>query len=163
PDTRLPYWSEYNRTDYFGGEHFVVLQPVSPLPQSSWIGVAQSQCPYCPSPCAQEKGKKIKPASEAIYGRCSPLEYLEKIQWAETAFQLGEFLRGEHHSWLADLCYQAACRLCPGSRIEQLAAQRLDSNRNKRMIELINQSEDLRQIELEWVRIWHCDHPSHLA
>jgi hypothetical protein len=31
------------------------------------------------------------------------------------------------------------------------------------MTQLINQSEDLRQIELEWVRIWHSDHPSHLT
>jgi hypothetical protein len=31
------------------------------------------------------------------------------------------------------------------------------------MVELINQSEDLRQIELEWERIWFNDHPSHLT
>lgn len=37
------------------------------------------------------------------------------------------------------------------------------SDPNLRMTQLINQSEDLRQIELEWVRIWHSDHPSHLT
>jgi hypothetical protein len=28
---------------------------------------------------------------------------------------------------------------------------------------LVNQSEDLRQIEQEWSRIWFTDHPSHLT
>jgi hypothetical protein len=37
------------------------------------------------------------------------------------------------------------------------------SDPNRRMVELINQSEDLRQIELEWERIWFNDHPSHLT
>jgi hypothetical protein len=37
------------------------------------------------------------------------------------------------------------------------------SDPNRRMTELINQSEDLRQIELEWERIWFVDQPSHLT
>jgi hypothetical protein len=37
------------------------------------------------------------------------------------------------------------------------------SNPNRRVIELINNSEDYRQIELEWERIWFNDHPSHLT
>lgn len=37
------------------------------------------------------------------------------------------------------------------------------SDPNRRMAELINQSEDLRQIELEWERIWFTDQPSHLT
>jgi hypothetical protein len=37
------------------------------------------------------------------------------------------------------------------------------SDPNLRMTQLINQSEDLRQIELEWVRFWFTDHPSHLT
>jgi hypothetical protein len=37
------------------------------------------------------------------------------------------------------------------------------SDPNLRMTQLINQSEDLRQIELEWTRIWFSDHPSHLT
>ncbi|MFL5244064.1 MAG: hypothetical protein ACJ8FY_18325 [Gemmataceae bacterium] len=37
------------------------------------------------------------------------------------------------------------------------------SDPNRRMNELINQSEDLRQIELEWERIWFTDQPSHLT
>jgi hypothetical protein len=32
-----------------------------------------------------------------------------------------------------------------------------------RMQQLINQSEDLRQIENEWQRIWFTDQPSHLT
>jgi hypothetical protein len=34
---------------------------------------------------------------------------------------------------------------------------------NRRVRELLNQSEDLRQIEYEWERIWFTDMPSHLT
>jgi len=37
------------------------------------------------------------------------------------------------------------------------------SDPNMRMVQLINQSEDLRTIENEWSRIWQNDHPSHLS
>jgi len=37
------------------------------------------------------------------------------------------------------------------------------SDPNRRMTELLNVSEDLRQIELEWERIWFVDQPSHLT
>jgi hypothetical protein len=37
------------------------------------------------------------------------------------------------------------------------------SDPNRRIVELLNQSEDLRQIENEWERIWFTDHPSHLT
>jgi hypothetical protein len=37
------------------------------------------------------------------------------------------------------------------------------SDPNRRVHELINQSEDLRQIESEWERIWFTDQPSHLT
>ncbi len=37
------------------------------------------------------------------------------------------------------------------------------SDPNRRMSQLLNQSEDLRQIELEWERIWLSDMPSHLT
>jgi hypothetical protein len=37
------------------------------------------------------------------------------------------------------------------------------SDSNKRIVELLNNSEDLRQIEYEWERIWSTDQPSHLA
>ncbi|MSR31862.1 MAG: hypothetical protein EXR99_10195 [Gemmataceae bacterium] len=37
------------------------------------------------------------------------------------------------------------------------------SDPTMRMKALMNQSEDLRQIEQEWARIWFTDHPSHLT
>jgi hypothetical protein len=37
------------------------------------------------------------------------------------------------------------------------------SNPNRRVLELLNNSEDLRQIEYEWERIWFTDMPSHLT
>jgi hypothetical protein len=37
------------------------------------------------------------------------------------------------------------------------------SNPPRRIAELINTSEDLRQIEYEWERIWFTDQPSHLT
>jgi hypothetical protein len=37
------------------------------------------------------------------------------------------------------------------------------SDPNRRVRELLNQSEDLRQIEYEWERIWFTDMPSHLT
>ena len=36
------------------------------------------------------------------------------------------------------------------------------SDPNRRITELLNQSEDLRVIEEEWERIWFTDQPSHL-
>jgi hypothetical protein len=37
------------------------------------------------------------------------------------------------------------------------------SDPNRRMVELLNVSENLRMIEYEWERIWFTDHPSHLT
>ena len=37
------------------------------------------------------------------------------------------------------------------------------SDPNRRMNQLLNQSEDLRQIEYEWERIWFTDQPSHMT
>jgi hypothetical protein len=37
------------------------------------------------------------------------------------------------------------------------------SDPNRRVLELLNQSEDLRQVEYEWERIWMNDMPSHLT
>ncbi len=36
------------------------------------------------------------------------------------------------------------------------------SDPNRRIQELLNTSEDLRQIEYEWERIWFTDQPSHM-
>jgi hypothetical protein len=37
------------------------------------------------------------------------------------------------------------------------------SDPNIRINQLLNQSEDLRQIEQEWMRIWFTDQPSHMT
>jgi hypothetical protein len=37
------------------------------------------------------------------------------------------------------------------------------SDPNRRILELLNVSEDLRQIQYEWERIWFTDQPSHLT
>ena len=37
------------------------------------------------------------------------------------------------------------------------------SNPQRRIVELINQSEDLRQVELEFERFWFVDQPSHMT
>lgn len=37
------------------------------------------------------------------------------------------------------------------------------SDPNRRMKELLNTSEDLRQIQNEWERIWFTDQPSHMT
>jgi hypothetical protein len=37
------------------------------------------------------------------------------------------------------------------------------SDPNRRILEMLNNSEDLRQIEYEWERIWFTDQPSHLT
>jgi hypothetical protein len=37
------------------------------------------------------------------------------------------------------------------------------SDPNRRVLQLLNQSEDLRQVEYEWERIWMIDMPSHLT
>jgi hypothetical protein len=37
------------------------------------------------------------------------------------------------------------------------------SDPNRRMHELLVQSDDLRQIEYEWERIWFTDEPSHMT
>jgi hypothetical protein len=87
---------------------------------------------------------------------------------ANAAYELGEFLSGWQQPLLAEVCYQLAFRLCPGSRIEKLAAERLlidfsNSAAERTMTELINESEDLRQVEQEWVLFWCEDEPSNLT
>ncbi len=37
------------------------------------------------------------------------------------------------------------------------------SDPNRRILELLNNSEDLRQVQYEWERIWFTDQPSHLT
>lgn len=37
------------------------------------------------------------------------------------------------------------------------------SDPTRRIFELLNTSEDLRQVEYEWERIWFTDQPSHLT
>jgi len=37
------------------------------------------------------------------------------------------------------------------------------SDPNERMQQLLNQSEDLRQVRKEWYRFWMIDQPSHLT
>jgi hypothetical protein len=37
------------------------------------------------------------------------------------------------------------------------------SDPNRRVVELLNNSEDLRQIQSEWERIWFTDQPSHMT
>lgn len=37
------------------------------------------------------------------------------------------------------------------------------SDPNRRMHELMNTSEDMRQIQYEWERIWFTDEPSHMT
>jgi hypothetical protein len=37
------------------------------------------------------------------------------------------------------------------------------SDPNRRIQQLLNQSEDLRQLNAEWERIWFTDQPSHLT
>jgi hypothetical protein len=37
------------------------------------------------------------------------------------------------------------------------------SDPNRRMIELLNNSDDLRQMEYDWERFWFMDQPSHLT
>jgi len=37
------------------------------------------------------------------------------------------------------------------------------SDPNRRVHQLLNQSEDIRQIENEWERIWFVDQPSHMT
>ena len=37
------------------------------------------------------------------------------------------------------------------------------SDPNTRITQLLNQSEDLRQIEQEWMRFWFTDQPSHMT
>jgi len=38
-----------------------------------------------------------------------------------------------------------------------------DSHKNRRLHQLLKQSEDLRDIEKEWERIWYVDQPSHMT
>ena len=58
--------------------------------------------------------------------------------------------------WLAGLLLLTLSS--PGCLINQYS-----SDPNRRVNELINNSEDLRQMEYEWERIWFNDEPSHLT
>ena len=41
--------------------------------------------------------------------------------------------------------------------------QEYSSDPNRRIVELVNQSEDLRQLGDEWERFWMLNHPSHMS
>lgn len=45
---------------------------------------------------------------------------------------------------------------------EQKLSAKDESEANRRVKELLNQSEDLRVIRDEWMQIWYTDHPTHL-
>ena len=57
------------------------------------------------------------------------------------------------------LVFVAACVLSNAGCLLNIYS----SDPNKRIQELLNNSEDLRQIEYEWERIWFTDQPSHLT
>jgi hypothetical protein len=156
PDTKLPFPIGHDRMDkdgFYGGGKFILFRENKQT---------EFTCPYL-----QEQAKKNSgPEKSAKRVECTHLDNLEKLRWAQTAYELAEFLRWTQQWWLTDWCYELAGRLCPGSRIDDLAAERLrqySTDPNRRMLELINQSKDLREIELEWTRLWFTDHPSQLT
>ena len=60
---------------------------------------------------------------------------------------------------LLPLVFVAACVLNNAGCLLNIYS----SDPNRRIVELLNNSEDLRQIEYEWERIWFTDQPSHLT
>jgi hypothetical protein len=60
---------------------------------------------------------------------------------------------------LLPLLFVAACVLNSAGCLINIYS----SDPNRRIIELLNNSEDLRTIQSEWERIWFTDQPSHLT
>jgi hypothetical protein len=63
----------------------------------------------------------------------------------------------------------SAITVAPGTtqsykpRTKTSSSQKYSSDPNRRLSELLKQSEDLRKIEYEWERIWFTDQPSHMT
>src|SRR5262249_30864825 len=75
-------------------------------------------CPY--------QGKQLKRQSDDTSSHeCTVLENLKELELAHSAYQFAEFLRVLHEPGWAELWYEFASKLCPGSRIDQLAAEQL--------------------------------------
>jgi protein involved in polysaccharide export with SLBB domain len=108
------------------------------------------------------------------------LANLEKLHQADRLFELAADLLHEGYVCEAVACYDVIRALVPGSRYETRVSDALadlmlrltgletpaDSavkDPKERTEELLKDSEDLRQIEEEWQRIWFTDEPSHLT
>jgi hypothetical protein len=118
-----------------------------------------TSCPYL-----REKAQKAKDAQkQAVQVESDPVENLKKLQLARFAYQCAEFLNGLGQPELATSWYWFASKLCPGSRIDELAQKRGEELAKQHVKGLI-ESPDIRQVELEWDRPWiGNDHPSHLT
>jgi hypothetical protein len=179
------------------------------MPKEEKAAKTDFTCPYLRQQAADRHVRQMADpdVTQDVLGN------LNKLLEADCLFELaGELLRAGCVSE-ATACYDAVCRLVPGSRFEAQVAEALaefgvgapaeaaeepksepqgkvdtdswldllgrladalglpvprfinvySSDPNVRIQELINDSEDLRQIECEWKRIWFTDQPSHLT
>jgi hypothetical protein len=179
------------------------------MPKEEKAAKTDFTCPYLRQQAADRHARQMADpdVTQDVLGN------LNKLLEADCLFELaGELLRAGCVSEAMD-CYDAVCRLVPGSRFEAQVAEALaefgigapteaaeepkgepqgkvdtdfwldmlgrladvlglpvprfinvySSDPNVRIRELINDSEDLRQIECEWKRIWFTDQPSHLT
>lgn len=80
---------------------------------------ADPTCPYLREQAARQQAKGQ--ASEEV----SVLDNLDKLQHARLAYLRGEFYRRTGHPGAAYLFYESVHRLCPGSRYDAMAAERM--------------------------------------
>jgi hypothetical protein len=81
-----------------------------------------------------------------------------KAEEAHALYELAEKHRKQGAHERACYFYKKACELVLAD-----SPQRYSRDPNRRMRELLNESEDLRQVQHEWQRIWLNDQPSHLT
>ncbi|HZT80900.1 MAG TPA: hypothetical protein VFA26_11780 [Gemmataceae bacterium] len=97
-----------------------LVEDAEPIPAPQEVTSSDGfTCPYLKEQAAP------KPAAAAALEECSPLDNLEKLERAEKAYRIGEYYRRTGHPGSACFYYETARRLCPGSRVERMASERL--------------------------------------
>jgi hypothetical protein len=82
---------------------------------------------------------------------------LNDVSWAEDKQTSKEVLEGKYK------LVKEAPHCCGASPVTRSSMKKKAQDSSQRLIEQMKQSEDLRQNDYEWERIWFNDEPSHLT
>ena len=119
----------------------------------------ESECPYQPATA----DRRVL-AEADLKDMPSVMDNLRALQKAAKEIDRAQKLGAAGKTAKAMKHLEKARKLCPGSsyarRVDEVMKELVGASQ---LQEALNNSEDLRQIELEWERIWFTDQPSHMT